>query len=114
TREEFDWARRAGYDYFQGYFFARPVIARGHRIPAAKITCLRLLSEVQKLELDLAGVREIASQDVALSYTLMRYANSALFHFRTDIQSIEHALAVIGEDGIRHWAALSALAILAE
>jgi EAL and modified HD-GYP domain-containing signal transduction protein len=114
TREEFDWAHRAGYDYFQGYFFARPVITRGQKIPAAKISCLRLLGEVQRIELNLDGVKEIVSQDVALSYTLLRYANSALFHFRTDIQSLEHALALIGEEGIRHWAALSALATLAE
>ena len=36
THEEFEWARQAGYDYFQGYFFARPVIVRGRKIPAAK------------------------------------------------------------------------------
>ena len=36
TSAEFDWARRAGYDYFQGYFFARPTVLRGHQIPASK------------------------------------------------------------------------------
>ena len=47
THEEFEWARQAGYDYFQGYFFARPVIVRGRQIPAAKAHCLRLLQEAQ-------------------------------------------------------------------
>ncbi len=32
TREEFDWARAAGYDYFQGYFFARPTMVPGRQI----------------------------------------------------------------------------------
>ncbi len=35
THEEFEWARQAGYDYFQGYFFARPVIVQGRKIPSA-------------------------------------------------------------------------------
>ena len=38
THEEFEWAKKAGYDYFQGYFFARPAVLRGHQIPAAKST----------------------------------------------------------------------------
>src|SRR5580698_4623560 len=28
TPEEFEWAKNAGYDYFQGYFFARPAVLR--------------------------------------------------------------------------------------
>ena len=52
THEEFEWARQAGYDYFQGYFFARPVMMRGRQIPAAKLHCLRLLQEAQRPELD--------------------------------------------------------------
>lgn len=114
TQEEFDWALKAGYDYFQGYFFMRPAVVRGHRVPAAKISCLRLLSEIHKADLDLPKIRSIVSQDVSLSYTLLRYANSALFHFRTNIRSIEHALALVGETGIRHWAAISALPLLAK
>ncbi len=33
THQEFEWARQAGYDLFQGYFFARPVIVSGRQIP---------------------------------------------------------------------------------
>ncbi len=34
TYDEFEWALRAGYDFFQGYFFSRPLIVRGRQIPA--------------------------------------------------------------------------------
>jgi c-di-GMP-related signal transduction protein len=37
THEEFEWARQVGYDYFQGYFFARPVMMRGRQIPTAML-----------------------------------------------------------------------------
>jgi len=114
TREEFDWALSAGYDFFQGYFFTRPVVVRGQQIPACKATCLQLLREVQGVDLDFRELAAIVRKDVSLSYKLLQYANSALFHHLVKIHSIEQSLAVIGEEKIRHWAALAALPILAK
>ncbi|HVN05846.1 MAG TPA: HDOD domain-containing protein [Bryobacteraceae bacterium] len=114
TQEEFEWALAAGYEYFQGYFFARPANLRGQRIPAAKFTCLLLLAEVQRVEVDFARAQELISRDVSLSYGLLMYVNSPLFTNVTEIRSIRHAIAVLGEEGIRHWAALAALPVMAQ
>lgn len=114
THDEFEWAKKAGYDYFQGYFFARPAVMRGHQIPAAKINCVRLLREVQSSDLNYEQLRKIVSEDVALSYKLLRFVNSALFARQGEIQSIAHSLAILGDDAIRHWSALAALPILAK
>jgi EAL and modified HD-GYP domain-containing signal transduction protein len=113
TYDEFDWARRAGYDLFQGYFFARPVLVRSNHIPAVKTSCLRLLREVQQPDVDFDRVRKLLREDVALTYKLLRYVNSAMFGRRTEIQSIGRALMVLGEDGIRRWVALATLPTLA-
>lgn len=113
TYEEFNWARTAGYDYFQGYFFARPSVIRGQQMPTSKLNCLRLLSEMQKTELDLNRLEDLIRVDVALTYKLMRYVNSALFGRHEEIRSIKHALVVVGTDKIRHWVALATLSILA-
>ena len=114
THEEFEWARRAGYDLFQGYFFARPALVRGKQVPAAKVNCLRLLHETQQTDLDFERIRTIISEDVALCYSLLRYINSALFAHQSEISSISQSLALLGENGIRHWAVLSALPQLAK
>jgi c-di-GMP-related signal transduction protein len=114
THEEFEWARRAGYDYFQGYFFARPAVLRAHQIPAAKINCLRLLIEVQHEDLNFERLETIISEDLSLSYKLLRYVNSALFARHEEIHSIHHSLARLGEENIRHWAVLAALPIMAK
>jgi EAL and modified HD-GYP domain-containing signal transduction protein len=113
THAEFDWARRAGYDLFQGYFFARPVVVRGHQIPAVKTACLRLLREMQQPEIDFDHVEKLLREDVALTYKLLRYVNSASFSRRVEIQSIGRALMVLGEDGTRRWVALAMLPMLA-
>jgi EAL and modified HD-GYP domain-containing signal transduction protein len=114
THAEFEWARNAGYDYFQGYFFAKPAIMRAHQIPASKVNCLRLLREMQEADLDFDRLSAIISQDVSLSYKLLRYVNSALFARYGETRSITHALARLGENNIRHWVALAALPELAK
>lgn len=114
TYAEFDWAMQAGFDYFQGYFFARPSVIRGRQIPAGKINCLRLLREIQPVELDFDLLRTIIREDVSLSYKLLRYVNSALFCRYEETRSISHALARLGEEAIRHWAVLAALPIMAK
>ena len=114
TFEEFEWAKRAGYDHFQGFFFAKPMLMRGRQIPAAKFNCLRLLREMQSTELDFGRLQELISQDVSFSYKLLRYVNSALFSPAMQIDSIGQSLMVLGEEGVRHWVAVAALPELAK
>jgi EAL and modified HD-GYP domain-containing signal transduction protein len=114
THEEFEWAREAGYDFFQGYFFARPVIVRGRKIPAAKVHCLRLLQEAQRPELDFDRLEALILEDVSLSYQLLRYVNSPLFGISNRIRSIRQALLFFGENDLRKWIALATLARTAD
>lgn len=113
THEEFEKARNLGYDLFQGYFFARPTVVRGQDIAANKITCLRLLREIYHPDPDFIKLAKLIRQDVALSYKLLRYVNSAAMERRESIASLERALVTLGETGIRRWAALATLPALA-
>lgn len=110
THEEFEWARQIGYNYFQGYFFARPVTVHGRQIPANKLHCLRLLQEAQSPDLDFDRLERLITEDVSLSYQLLRYVNSPLFHVRGRIHSIRQALLFFGETELRKWIALATLA----
>lgn len=113
SHEEFDWAASIGFDYFQGYFFEKPVTVVGRHIPVSKVAALRLLREVQPLELDFDRVEQAVSADLGFSHKLLRYVNSAVFGRRVDVASIRMALAVLGEENIRRWVALAALPALA-
>jgi len=113
TDADFRWALRAGYDYFQGNFFACPVVMQGTEIPAIKMHCLRLIQEAHRAELDFTRLTALISQDVSLSYKLLRYANSARFGRQGMIHSIRRALVVLGEYGIRKWIAVAALPAIA-
>ena len=114
TQEDFERARQAGYQLFQGYFFARPHTVRGQKIEEARVTCVRLLREMQKPELELDRIKALIEADVSLSYQLLRYVNSALFAFRAEISAIDRALMMLGETNVRHWISLAALPTLAK
>jgi c-di-GMP-related signal transduction protein len=109
TREEFEWASHLGYDYFQGYFFARPAIISGKEIQPSFVICLELLREFQNSEMDFKKVEELIAQDVSLTYKLFRYVNSALFAHAGNTKSIRSALVQLGEDGIRRWVTIATL-----
>ena len=114
TLEQFEEARKLGYDYFQGFFFGRPKIVTGHGIPGNKLHYLRLLAEVNRRELRLPKIEHLISQDVSLTYKLFLYMNSAAFGWRARIRSVRQALALLGEDQLRTWVSAIAVSAMAK
>lgn len=113
SRAEFQTAVSLGYDYFQGYFFARPEIVIGRAIPQSKVHLLRLLREVSSDDTDLDRLEKLIVQEVGLTYKLLRYLNSAAFGWRTPIKSVRHALTLLGIDELRRWICLMLLTSMA-
>jgi len=108
TREEFVAAKKAGFLYFQGYFFRRPETLTAHEIPANRINYLRMLTEVSKPELNVREIENVVKGEASLCYRLLRYLNSAAFGFANEIHSVRHALAILGEREVRRWIRLVA------
>lgn len=113
TQEEFERARRMGYCYFQGYFFARPVVFSSREVPGFKLNYLRILREIHSPELQYDQLETLIRQELSLSYKLLRYVNSVAFYPRTEIHSIKQALVFLGENEIRKWVSLVTLLDLA-
>jgi c-di-GMP-related signal transduction protein len=108
TQEEFQIAKRAGFSYFQGYFFRRPELMQAREIPANRVNYLRLLQALSRPELEPRELEDAIKGEASLCYRLLRYLNSAAFGFRTEIKSIRHALAILGEREVRRWLRLVA------
>jgi EAL and modified HD-GYP domain-containing signal transduction protein len=108
TREEFVAAKKAGFLYFQGYFFRRPEIISTHEIPANQLTYVRMLAAVSQRELDVRAVENLVKGEASLCYRLLRYLNSAAFGFASEIHSVRHALSILGEREVRRWIRLVA------
>ena len=108
TREEFMASKKAGFLYFQGYFFRRPEILTAHEIPANRLNYLRMLTAVSQPELDVRHLENLVKGEVSLCYRLLRYLNSAAFGFASEIHSVRHALSILGEREVRRWIRLVA------
>ncbi len=109
TPEDLEVCKDIGFDYFQGFFFSKPVIVSQKKVPGIKVQYLQMLSEINQKEISLDEVDAIIKRDVSLAYKLLRHINSSFFGMRNEITSIQHALVVLGEDEIRKWACLIAM-----
>jgi EAL and modified HD-GYP domain-containing signal transduction protein len=108
TRDQFLAAKKAGFVYFQGYFFRKPELMQAREIPSNRLNYVRMLQAVSRPELDPREVEEIIKSEASLCYRLLRYLNSAVFGFANEIHSVRHALSMLGEREARRWIRLVA------
>jgi c-di-GMP-related signal transduction protein len=102
--EQAERCRELGFDLFQGYFFARPVVMRGRRADPSRRLLLRLLEQTLDESTDTADLQETFKQAPELSYKLMRLVNSVgMGAARKPIQSLSHALVILGRRQLQRW-----------
>ena len=101
THEQFAAARNMGYVYFQGYFFRRPEVLKAKEIPANRLNYLRLLEAISRQELDVRELENLIKMEASVLYRLLRYLNSPMFAFKSEIHSVRHALTILGEHETR-------------
>jgi EAL and modified HD-GYP domain-containing signal transduction protein len=114
TVEEFEKAISYGYDYFQGYFFCKPIIISERDIPISKLSVLELINEINMPDVEFEKLEEIIKHDLSLTYRLLRFINSAYFNFSMKVESIRHVLLLIGMREIKKWASIISLAAIGE
>jgi c-di-GMP-related signal transduction protein len=110
---EFEMANRLGFSYFQGYFFSKPEKIEIKELSSSKVNLLRLLADVTRKETTLEKLQEIISVDIAISFKLMRFLNSAYFYRLQEVKSVKHAIAYLGERELRRFVLLVVVSELA-
>ncbi len=110
TQEMFEFCKKLGFDFFQGYFLCRPNIVKGAQMPTNRLALLQLLSDINKPDIEVHQLEKTVSRDVGLSYKLLRVINSAQFGVRNKVESLKQALVMLGMKNIKHWATLIAMA----
>ena len=106
THEEYNLMLELGFDYFQGYFFAKPEMIKTKSLSPSQIAMAELLYETSKTDLDLNNITKVFERDVSLSYKLLRYANSAIFKRRNEISTIKQALVILGSGELKRFIGL--------
>jgi c-di-GMP-related signal transduction protein len=114
TIESFERTKRDGFQYFQGFFFGRPVIETTRTIPAHHLGHLRILRDLHDRGLTIAHLENLIKHDATLCYRVLRIANSAAFAQRREVQSVRQALVLLGVDNVRRWLSVWLLANVSE
>jgi EAL and modified HD-GYP domain-containing signal transduction protein len=110
TRPDQEFCVNAGCDLFQGDFFCRPTVVGTRSIAANRLALLQIVAELNDPGVQLSDIEQLMARDVALSFRMLRYVNSAFFGLRGDVRSIGQALVLLGVENVRRWATLSVLA----
>jgi len=106
TYEEYNQMLQFGFDYFQGFFFAKPEMVKTKSLSPSQMAMAELLYETSKTEFDLNSITGVFERDVSLSYKLLRYANSAIFRRRSEISTIKQALVILGASELKRFIGL--------
>ncbi len=109
TQQEFEHCKELGFDYFQGYFFSKPNIVKGRKLPSNKVAILQLLAKLQDPDISDQELAQSIMQDVTMSLRVLRYINSAQFSLSKEIDSIQQAIMMLGRTTIRNLANLVAV-----
>ncbi len=106
TLDEYNQCLDLGFDYFQGYFLAKPNIVKGKKLRGSRIAILNLLAKLQSNDIEFYELEKMISYDVSLSYKLLKLINSAFLSRGSEIQSIRQALTLLGLKQVRGWVSL--------
>ncbi len=102
NREQEAYCMQLGFQMFQGYYFAKPEVMTVKRADPGKLSLLKLLtlvmgdSEIEEIE------KEFKHQP-GLSYNLMRMVNSVANGLPQKINSIKHAIMILGRKQLQRW-----------
>lgn len=104
----------AGCSYVHGEFFRKPEVLAAKDIPTSRAAYVRILQELHRPEVDFDQLAKVVHQDVALSVRLLRYLNSVALGLRKPVESVKQALVLLGEQGMRRWLSVLAIAGMGE
>lgn len=102
TKEEYLEACAEGFDYFQGYFFQKPVVLSQKDIPTFFHNYMLLIEETRKPEPNIDYLSKIIESDLSFSFKLLKLINN---HYRRNfkIESIKQAIMILGLKEFRRW-----------
>ena len=106
TIEQFQICFDLGFDLFQGYFFARPVVLNRRKIDVSGLALLKLLQQLT-MGASIEMIEMTFKENPGLSYNLLKLVNSVALGVREKIKTLRHAILLLGMNHLRRWTQLS-------
>ena len=91
-----------GFDYFQGYYFAKPSVLAGRKLSPSQLALMELMNLVTS-DADNIEIERAIKRDVSLAVNLLRIVNTPAAGLRQRIDSLSQALIVLGRRQLQRW-----------
>ena len=102
TQEEYEMLKaQGGYKYYEGEFFRTPIVKADTEVAPLKVNYIELLNVINDNDFDLQDAAEVIGRDAGLVISLMDIANK--LSRNSEITSIKHACAMIGQKELKRW-----------
>lgn len=91
-----------GFDYFQGYYFAKPSVLAGRKLSPSQQALVELMHLLDS-DADNIDIERAIKRDVPLSINLLRIVNTPAAGLGQRIDSLSQALLVLGRRQLQRW-----------
>lgn len=102
SRDEFETCMKLGFHYFQGYYFAKPVVLKGKKLSPSQAAIMKLMTLITS-DAENAVVEDSIKRDVSLCVNLLRLVNTPAVGASRRIDSVSQALIVLGRHQLQRW-----------
>jgi len=100
--QEYETLKAAGFQYFQGFYFAHPEMVQGKKFDTNEFSIIELCNLLSQD----ASTKELAKafeKVPEITIKLIAYLNSAEYAFQASVDSIHRMIATIGRKPLRQW-----------
>lgn len=102
THDEYEKCRRMGFNLFQGYYFAKPVVISQKAVDPSKAATVQLINMLRS-DAEATEIEKVIKNYPDLYLNLLKFMNSSAFFTRGTVTSIKHAMAMLGRANLSKW-----------
>ena len=99
---DFEKYKSKRFDAFQGYYFAKPKIIKDQQLDVDQASMFQV-SNLLQTGGEIYEIVRAFEQSPTLIVQLLRFINSAAFHFRNRISSINQVVTLLGRKSLIQW-----------
>ena len=101
-QQQFELCFNLGFEYFQGYYFAKPAVLSGKKIAPSEKAVLEIL-DLLNSDADNSEIEVAIKQHVTLSLNLLRLVNTPAVGCQMRVASLAQALLLLGRRQLQRW-----------
>ncbi len=103
SHKQAEQALHAGADLLQGFYFQRPKNYTAKSLSAVMVNRLKILQMLESENLEIQELSRAVEGDVGITHRLLTFVNSAAFSLVRRIDSVGHALSLVGLKRLKNW-----------